>query len=85
MSHECGCQSHSSATAQAVGAPITADLTVGDVTQRYAGALDTMKEMGINHCCGANLTLREAAASAGVALDVLLAALDRPAAATSRA
>lgn len=78
MSHECGCQSGSPATVRAAGAPITADLTVGDVAQRYAGALAIMKEMGINHCCGAGLTLREAAASAGVALDVLLAALDRP-------
>jgi iron-sulfur cluster repair protein YtfE (RIC family) len=78
MSHEGGCQSRSSATVQAMGAPITAGLTVGDVAHRYAGALDTMKQMGINHCCGANLTLREAAASAGVALEALLQALNRP-------
>lgn len=39
-----------------------------------------MKEMGSNHCCGAHLTLGEAAASAGIALDALLAALKRPAA-----
>ena len=81
MAHECGCQSHSPATVQAAGASITADLTVGGVTHHYAGALDIMKEMGINHCCGAHLTLREAAASAGVALEALLEALDRPAAA----
>jgi iron-sulfur cluster repair protein YtfE (RIC family) len=67
MSQECG--------------RITADLTVGDVAHRCAGAMDIMKKMGINHCCGANLTLREAAASAGVALEVLLEALDRPGAA----
>ena len=79
MAHECGCQSNSPAMAQAAGAPITADLTVGDVAQHYAGALDIMKEMGINHCCGAHLTLREAAASAGVALDALLDMLNRPA------
>ena len=79
MSHECGCQSHSSATVQAAGAPITADLTVGDVAHRDAGALDTMKQMGINHCCGASLTLREAAASAGIALEALLQALNRSA------
>jgi iron-sulfur cluster repair protein YtfE (RIC family) len=35
-----------------------------------------MKEMGINHCCGAHLTLREAAATAGVSLEALLAALN---------
>jgi iron-sulfur cluster repair protein YtfE (RIC family) len=34
-----------------------------------------MKEMGINHCCGAHLTPTEAAASAGVALEALLRAL----------
>ena len=61
------------------GAPTTADLTVGDVAHRYSGTLDTMKQLGINHCCGANLTLREAAASAGVALEALLQALNRPA------
>ena len=80
MAHECGCQSHSPATAQAAGATITADLTVGDVAHHSAGALDIMKEMGINHCCGAHLTLREAAASAGVPLEALLDALSRPAA-----
>ena len=83
MSHECGCQSHSPATAQAAGAPITADLTVGDVAHRYAGALEIMKEIGVNHCCGAHLTLREAAASAGVPLETLLDALNRPAPVTA--
>lgn len=80
MTHECGCQSHPSSTTQVPGASIIADLTVGDVAHRYAGALDTMKEMGLNHCCGAHLTLREAAASAGVPIDTLLDALNRPAA-----
>ena len=83
MAHECGCQAHSAAAAESGGAPITADLTVGDVAHHYAGALDVMKEMGINHCCGAHLTLREAAASAGVGLEVLLDVLNRPAAAKS--
>ena len=80
MAHECGCQSQSPAMVQAAGETITADLTVGDVAHHYAGALDLMKEMGINHCCGAHLTLREAAASAGVPLETLLDALNRPAA-----
>ena len=57
-------------------APIRADETVGGVAHHHAGALEVMKEMGINHCCGAQLTLREAAASAGVPLDTLLAALN---------
>ena len=78
MAHECSCHAHSAAATQGGGAPITADLTVGDVAHHYAGTLDIMKEMGINHCCGAHLTLREAAASAGVGLPALLDALNRP-------
>jgi iron-sulfur cluster repair protein YtfE (RIC family) len=57
---------------------IRADQTVGDVAHRHAGALDVMKKTGINHCCGAQLTLHEAAAAAGVSLDALLAALEEP-------
>ena len=83
MAHECGCSAHSPAATQGGCAPITADLTVGDVAHRYTGTLDIMKEMGINHCCGAHLTLREAAASAGVGLEILLDALNRPAVARS--
>jgi iron-sulfur cluster repair protein YtfE (RIC family) len=56
-------------------------MTVGNVAQHYAGTLDVMKDMGINHCCGAHLSLREAAASAGVPLEALLDALNRPTAA----
>jgi iron-sulfur cluster repair protein YtfE (RIC family) len=58
--------------------PVRAEQTVADVGQRRAGALQIMTEMGINHCCGAHLTLREAAAAAGVSLDALLAALNEP-------
>ena len=54
---------------------ITPEQTVETVSRLYPGALDIMKGMGINHCCGGHLTLREAAASAGVALETLLAAL----------
>jgi iron-sulfur cluster repair protein YtfE (RIC family) len=48
---------------------------VGAVAAQYAGALDAMKALGINHCCGADLTLAEAAAAAGVPLQQLLDAL----------
>jgi hypothetical protein len=34
----------------------------------------------MNHCCGANVTLREAAAAAGIELPALLRALDEAAA-----
>lgn len=69
MAHEGSC-SH-----KTVG-PVRAEQTVGDVVHADAGALEVMKKMGINHCCGAPLTLSEAAASAGVPLDTLLAALN---------
>jgi iron-sulfur cluster repair protein YtfE (RIC family) len=57
--------------------PIQADQTVGDVAHHHARTLDVMQRMGINHCCGAQLTLAEAAAAAGVPLQSLLEALNR--------
>ena len=76
MAHECGCHQASPDVREL---PLTAGLaeqTVAEVVQSRPGALETMKEMGINHCCGAHLTLREAAATAGVPLEALLAALN---------
>jgi iron-sulfur cluster repair protein YtfE (RIC family) len=58
--------------------PVRPEQTVADAAHHHAGALEIMKEMGINHCCGAHLTLSEAAAAAGVSLDALLAALNEP-------
>ena len=55
-----------------------AEQTVEEVARHHAGALEVMKEMGINHCCGAHLTLSEAAAAAGVPVDRLLASLNAP-------
>ncbi len=60
------------------GSPIRAGRTVGDVVRDIPGAREVMEKMGVNHCCGAGLTLREAAAAAGVPLDDLLAALAEP-------
>ena len=64
MAHSCACHS------------VSADLTVEDVAHRGASTLAVLKQVGINHCCGAQLTLREAAASAGVPIDTLLKALN---------
>jgi len=47
---------------------------VDEVKQR-PGALDALQRLGINHCCGGHLTLRAAAAAAGVELQLLLDAL----------
>ena len=75
MAHDCTCHRDVPNEPGHGCAPLGPDDTVGEVIQNRAGALEILKEMGINHCCGAHLTLREAAASAGVSLAVLLAAL----------
>lgn len=56
-------------------ARFSADQTVEQVS-RVPEALAELRRLGINHCCGAHLTLAEAAAAAGVPLDALLAALN---------
>ncbi len=49
--------------------------TVGEIVRR-PGGLPVLERLGINHCCGAQLTLAEAAAAAGVPLAEILRALD---------
>ena len=78
MTHECSCRHDVPMALEHSLPPVRAEQTVADVAQHRAGALETMKEMGINHCCGALLTLREAAAAADIPLDGLLAALNEP-------
>jgi iron-sulfur cluster repair protein YtfE (RIC family) len=67
----CGC-GHSATKPEGAFRP---DQRVEDVSHRSPRALEVLKEHGINHCCGAQLTLAEAAAAAGVPLERLLAAL----------
>jgi len=55
--------------------------TVGDAA-RLARARAILERFGVNHCCGAHLSLCEAAAAAGVPLDDILTALNAPAAVT---
>lgn len=76
MAHECGCRKVLPDVRELPLTPVLAEQTVAEVVRRRPGTLETMKEMGINHCCGAHLTLREAAATAGVSLEALLAALN---------
>jgi len=76
MARACGCPSGSPASPPTkLPLAITPDQTVGDVARHYPGTLEVMKRMGVNHCCGAQLTLAEAAASVGVSVDNLLATL----------
>jgi iron-sulfur cluster repair protein YtfE (RIC family) len=55
---------------------ITAGDIVGQVVRRHQSALEVMNGLEINHCCGAHLTLGEAAAAAGIPVEVLLQALN---------
>lgn len=81
MMRMCGCSPQHAVTLETPEAPAryAATQTVAEVS-RDATALATLQRLGINHCCGAHLTLTEAAAAAGVKLDTLLDALNRPAA-----
>src|SRR5260370_11461086 len=72
MAHECCCHHISPDVLERPLTPVLAEQTVAEVVQRRPVALENMKEMGINHCCGAHLSLREAAAAAGIPLDALL-------------
>lgn len=74
MAETCGCSHHTVAPPDAAST-VSAEQTVGEVGARSPRALEVLKAKGINHCCGAHLTLREAAASAGQPLEGLLLAL----------
>jgi hypothetical protein len=77
MTHACGCRPAWGNTARTTSnGPIHAGALVGQVARDHVGALDVMKALGINHCCGAGLTLAEAAAAAGVSVQRLLDALN---------
>ena len=73
MSH-CTCGCGHGATPVAIAPRVSADTTVEEAKSR-PGALDVLQRFGINHCCGAHLPLREAAAAAGVRVEDVLAAL----------
>lgn len=51
--------------------------TVGEILREQPAARELLAAMGINHCCGAHLSLREAAAAAGVPVEIVLAALKK--------
>jgi iron-sulfur cluster repair protein YtfE (RIC family) len=57
------------------GSLARAERTVAELA-RNPRVLELLKSRGINHCCGAHLPLRQAAAAAGVSLDEILAAIE---------
>ena len=80
MSHTCSCGTHAESTQSSTR--ITAEQIVAEVSKR-PGAQEVFQRLGINHCCGAHLSLGEAAAAAGVPLDQVLSALDEAASAAA--
>lgn len=82
MSDACGCGCGHGPTTVTLGGPgaraprYRPEQTVAEVSAR-PGALEALKRLGINHCCGAHLTLAQAAATAGVPLETVLAELER--------
>jgi iron-sulfur cluster repair protein YtfE (RIC family) len=57
-----------------VSSTVTGGTTVDEIMRR-PGAREVLQRLGINHCCGGQLPLREAAAAAGISVDEALAAL----------
>jgi iron-sulfur cluster repair protein YtfE (RIC family) len=80
MTQSCACANHSSVASGVAPTPVDAEQTVEHIVRHHAGALEILQRAGINHCCGAHLPLREAAAAAGAPLGALLLALNQPAA-----
>src|SRR5262245_3332412 len=77
MVHTCGCRARQTLTGEArPNGPISAQDRVGEVVRDHPAALEVLKEEGINHCCGAQLTLSEAAAATGVDIARLLTVLN---------
>ena len=72
---QCTCGCGHGAAPVTIGSPrITENTTVEEAKSR-PGGVDVLQRFGINHCCGAHLPLREAAAAAGVAIADVLKAL----------
>jgi len=81
MSHACGCHDHEGATETPVrthkpGQALTGEHTVGEVASRSPRVLAVIQEFGLNHCCGAHLTLTQASATAGVPIETVLRRLN---------
>lgn len=74
----CGCGHRDGARVERY----TESTTVGDAARDLAGRA-ILERFGLNHCCGAHLSLREGAAVAGAPLDEVLAALNAPAPVTT--
>ena len=84
---ECGCRHGASPTLVDVGhtarpPALVPEDTVEAAARRSPSGLLTLQRFGIDACCGGHLTLAQAAAAAGVPVEMVLRALE-PAVATT--
>ena len=82
MARSCGCGCGHRDESPAAAERYTAATLVGDAARDPAGRA-VLERFGLNHCCGAHLSLREGAAAAGASLADVLAALNAPVAVTA--
>jgi regulator of cell morphogenesis and NO signaling len=76
MSQTCGCGcGHEQATGEVARDAIVPGDTIDMVVKRVPGAVTVLRGLGIDTCCGGNLTLAQAAASAGIPSERILRAL----------
>ena len=54
---------------------IDASWTVNDVIEKFPDAITTLNALGLDTCCGGNLSLAESAAEAGIDADKIIAEL----------
>ena len=72
---QCTCGCNHGAAPIAIELPRITEKTTVEEAKSRPGGLDVLQRFGINHCCGAHLPLREAAAAAGVAIEDVLKTL----------
>ena len=82
-SSRCACGCSSAADDRATGSAglsftgaITGDATVRDVLTAHPAAVSVLHTYGIDTCCGAGASLRDAARTAGAELNAILISLD---------
>ena len=54
---------------------IDASWTVNDVIAQFPDSLTVLNALGVDTCCGGNLSLSESAADAGIAVDKIVSEL----------
>lgn len=78
---DCGCSSAdddraTGSTGLSSSGAITGDATVRDVLTAHPAAVSVLHTFGIDTCCGAGASLRDAALTAGAELNAILISLD---------